>query len=53
MESVDIGPEAGQISVPFTAQIDDPAAHLWIEFPGAGSGSVWLDDASMTRGAGP
>ena len=53
VESVDIGPEAGQISVPFTAQIDDPAAHLWIEFPGAGSGSVWLDDASMTRGAGP
>lgn len=53
VESVEIGPEAGEISVPFTAQIDDPAAHLWIEFPGAWSGSVWLDDASLTRDAGP
>ena len=48
IQTVDIGPEAAAVSVPFTALIDDPGAHLWIEFPGAWSGSVWLDDASMT-----
>jgi hypothetical protein len=48
VQTVEIGPEAAAVSVPLTALIDDPAAHLWIEFPGAWSGSVWLDDASMT-----
>ena len=48
VQTVDIGPQAAAVSVPVTALIDDPAAHLWIEFPGAWSGSVWLDDASMT-----
>jgi len=53
VQTVDIGQEAAAVSVPLTALIDDPGAHLWIEFPGAWSGSVWLDDASMSVDPGP
>ncbi len=45
----EIGPEASVASLRFTALIDDPSAKFLIELPGAWTGIVWLDDASIVE----
>jgi hypothetical protein len=45
----EIGPEASVASLRFTALIDDPSATFLIELPGAWTGNVWLDDASIVE----
>lgn len=50
--AVEIGPNATVASVRFTALIDDPSATLLIELPGAWTGAVWFDDASLAERSG-
>lgn len=45
----EIGPEASVASMRFTALIDDPSATFLIELPGAWTGIVRLDDASIVE----
>ena len=48
--TVEIGPTATVVSVRFTALIDDSSATLLIEMPGASTGRVLFDDASLVEG---
>lgn len=50
--TVEVGPTATVASVRFTALIDDSSATLLIEMPGAYTGRVLFDDASLVEGPG-
>jgi hypothetical protein len=45
---VEIGPTTIEASLEFLAVADQPGATLWIDLGGPNSGTVWLDDASLT-----
>jgi hypothetical protein len=45
---VEVGPTTIEARLEFLAVLDQPAATLWIDLGGPNSGTVWLDDASLT-----
>jgi hypothetical protein len=45
---LEIGPSTVEARLEFLAVLDQPAATLWIDLGGSTSGTVWLDDASLT-----
>jgi hypothetical protein len=45
---VEISPLTVDARLEFLADVDQPAATLWIDLGGPNGGSVWLDDASLT-----
>jgi hypothetical protein len=45
---IEVGPATTEVQLEFLAVLDQPAAMLWIDLGGSSSGTVWLDDASLT-----
>ncbi|HEV8696730.1 MAG TPA: hypothetical protein VGQ89_03475 [Candidatus Limnocylindrales bacterium] len=45
---IEIGPATEVARLEFLAVVDQPAAMFWIDLGGLKSGTVWLDDASLT-----
>jgi hypothetical protein len=45
---IEVGPVATEVRLEFLAVLDQPSAMLWIDLGGSSSGSVWVDDASLT-----
>jgi hypothetical protein len=45
---VNVGPTATVARLEFMSSLDQPVAAFWIDLGGPKSGTVWLDDASLT-----
>jgi hypothetical protein len=45
---IEVGPTTTEVRLEFLAVLDQPSAMLWIDLGGSSSGSVWLDNASLT-----
>jgi hypothetical protein len=45
---IEVGPATTVARFEFLSVVDQPTATFWIDLGGPSSGTVWLDDASLT-----